>query len=100
MKDVAIVVKRAAAFQFPGAGHDGYAACRVHIDGAVGGAREAVAAPEVSSLALADDSRERLDGLDRTAGDFRRPCRVAAAHVLFKLARRIGISIEIIPVGF
>ncbi len=70
----------------------------MHIGGAVARAREAVAEPEEGALALADQSGELLDRLDRRAGDRRRPGRIARAQMRFKLARRVGVFVEIIPV--
>ena len=77
MKDRAVVVKGAAAFVAPGAGHGGDAACGVHVDGAVARAREAVAEAEKGARPFADQAGEGLDGLDRAAGDVRRPLRIA-----------------------
>ena len=89
----------AAAFELPGAGDRGDAARRVHVKRAVARAREAVAEPEKSALVVADQPREGLDGLDRAAGDGRRPLRAAAAQMRFELVRRIGVALQIIPVG-
>ena len=99
MKDAAIVVEGAAALVTPGAGDRGDAACGVHVHRAVARAGEAVAEAEIGALPLADQPGEGLDGLDRTAGDARRPVRIARAQMFGKLARRVGVALEIVPIG-
>ena len=96
--DIGIDVEGAAALQLPGPAHRRDAAGRVHVGGAVARAREAVAEPKKSALALADQSGELLDGLHRRAGDRRGPGRIAVPQVRFQLARRVGVFVEIIPV--
>ena len=70
----------------------------MHVGGAVARAGEAIAEPEIGALAFADEAGERLDRLGRTAGDPRRPGRIARAQMLGKLARRVGVAVEIIPI--
>ncbi len=100
MEHAAVVVEGAAAFELPGAGDRGDAARRVHVDRAVARAREAVAEPEEGALVVADQPREGLDGLGRAAGDARRPGRIARFDVRGELVRRVGVALQIIPVGF
>ena len=63
--DVGVVVERAAALVLPGAGDGRNAARRMHVDGAVARAGEAVAEAEIGALALADQAGEGLDRRDR-----------------------------------
>ncbi len=70
----------------------------MHVGGAVARAAEAIAEAEIGALALGDELGERLDGLDRTAGDLRRPFGRTRAHMLLELARRVGVFFEILAV--
>ncbi len=71
----------------------------MHVDRAVARAGEAVTEPEIGALPLADQAGEFLDRRRRAAGDLRRPIRIARTHMVLELARRIGVTLEIIPVG-
>ncbi len=70
--------KGAAALILPGAGDGGDRQRRMHGDGAVALAREAVAEAEEGPLRRADEPGEALDLLHGEAGDRGRPFRRAA----------------------
>ena len=97
--DRAVIVEGAAALMRPRAGDRGNAARRMHVDRAVARAGKAVAEPEEGALVGGDQPCEFLDGLDRAAGDRGGPLRRPRLHMRFEFARRIGVAIEIIPVG-
>ena len=72
----------------------------MHIGGAIARAREAVAEAEEGALVVADQFGESLDGLDRRAGDRGGPSRIARAQMRFQFARRVGVFVQVIPIGF
>ena len=100
MENRAVVVKGAAAFVAPRASDRRDAARRMHVDRAVARARKSITEPKIGAFVVADEPGKRLDRFDRRAGNARRPYGVAGAQMLGKLARRIGVAVEIVPVGF
>jgi hypothetical protein len=100
MEDRAVIVEGAAAFQAPCAGDRSDAACRMHIDRAVPRTRESIAETKIGALVVADELGESFNGFHRRSGDPRCPLRIARAQMFGQFARRVGISLEIVPIGF
>ena len=98
VKDLAVIVERAAAFVTPGADHGGDAACRVHIDRAVARTRKSIAEPEVRALVLGDEVGESFDGFDGqpVIRDAHSGSRVRKCSASFP--RRVGVALEIFPI--
>src|SRR3954465_11977718 len=71
----------------------------MHVDGTVSRPAEAVAETEKRALGLADRLGESLDLGDGKAGDCRSPFWSLIAQVRFELTRRVGVFLEIVPVG-
>ena len=97
--DGAIVVEAAAALVQPGAGDRGNAQRGMHVVGAVAGAGEAVAQPEIGARRGAHHLRKGLDLGDGQAGDGAGPLGRARCEMRFQLARAIGVFLEVRPVG-
>jgi hypothetical protein len=92
-------VEGAASLVRPCAGDGGNAQSRVHVRRAVALAREAVAQAEEASFRPPDQRGEILDLGDAEAGDRARPGGTATPHVRLELIRRVGVSLEIVPVS-
>src|SRR6516162_8960247 len=71
----------------------------MHVRRAVALAREAVAEAEEASLRPPDEGGELFDFSDANAGDRARPSGIARPYVRLEFVRRIGIALEIVPVG-
>ena len=92
MIDGAVVVEGAAAFVPPGAGDGGDAACRVHIDGAVALAGEAVTEAQEGAWVRADERCHGFDGVHGDAGDRGGPLGRARGEVRFEFLRAVGVA--------
>ena len=98
-EDGTVGMEGAAALMLPGAGDRCDALRGMHVDGTVPRAAEAVAEAEEGAPGLADRLGKGLDLGDGKAGDRGGPLRRPVAQVCLELARRVGVFLEIIPVG-
>src|SRR5262252_9664643 len=71
----------------------------MHVGSTVARARKPVPETEISALGRPNEPRKGLDRFSVAAGDACRPLRTPRAYMFGEFAWRIGVAIEIIPVG-